>query len=189
MKRLGIAGALAVTTIVVIMLLNLGGAHSAGLVQINLAAPTFHGLPKSIHNDGIAGDPDACPTQVPFVQGDERYGDLNNSAGSYEQAVVMPAGASVKELSLFANDNDNDVDATAYLIRKTITNGTTPKETGYTVMAQAETSGAANSVIRQFTDATISGAKVNNLKYMYYVELVVCANTVEPFAVRVVYST
>ena len=189
MKRLGTVGTLAVVTFVAVMLLGPTGAHSAGVVQINMPAPTFQGLPKSVHNDGNASPPDACTAQVPLTQGDEHFGDLNNAAGSYEEAVSMPNAVSVKNVSLFANDNDGTVDAHAYLIRKLITNGTTPKESGYTEMGQADTSGAANSVIRQFTDSTITGAKVNNLKYVYYVELVVCANTVEPFMVQVQYST
>jgi predicted glycosyltransferase len=101
--------------------------------------------------------------------------------------VRLPQGATVSRLSVYGNDNDGDIDIHAYLIRKLIVDGTTPKETGYTVMASASSSGAVNGVIREFDDTTINRPIVDNTRFMYYAELVVCG-AVEPFMVQVAYS-
>lgn len=164
-------------------------ASGAGVVRINLAATSFRGLAASPHNDGLAGEPDACATQVALQDGDEHFGDRNNSTGTFEDGVVLPNGATVKSFSVYANDNDADQDIHAYLIRKLIANGTTPKEGGYSVMAQADGNGAANSVVRKFSAPTVTDPLVDNTKYVYYVELVICANTVEPFAVQIAANT
>ncbi len=188
MKRVSIVLNLALLTALAWVLVGLPGAQGASLRYINIAAPTFEGVAGSVHNDGNASPPDACPAAVPLQQGDEHFGDLNASKGSFVNFVQLPNGVTVKSLSLFANDFDMDVDVYAYLVRKLIADGTNPKESGYKVMAATSSSGAVNSTIRQFTDDTVAGAVVNDARYMYYVELVVCADTVEPFMVQVTYS-
>lgn len=188
MRRWSVGLNLVLVTLLAWAAFGAPGAHGAGLQYLNLPAATFEGLAGSPHNDGNASPVDACAAQVPLQQGDEHFGDLNASKGSFENFVRIPNGASVTSLSLFANDFDGDVDVHAYLIRKLIADGTSPKEAGYRVMAKADSSGAVNSTIRQFTDASISAAVVDNTKYMYYVELVVCADTVEPFMVQVTYT-
>lgn len=186
MRRLSYTLNLALVTVLAWVLLGLPGAHGATLQYVNLPAPTFVGVPKSVHNNGNA--PDACPAQVPLVQGDENYGDLNAAKGSFLSFMRLPSGATVKSLSVFGNDFDSMVDFHAYLVRKLIADGTTPKQTGYKVMATASSSGAVNDTIREFTDTTVTAASVDDSKYMYYVELVVCSDTVEPFMVQVVYQ-
>lgn len=165
------------------------GAQGASVTRVNIPATSFRGLAASPHNDGNPAEPDACAAQVPLQDGDEHYGDRNNSTGTFEEGVILPNGATVKSFSVYANDNDADNDIHAYLIRKLIAGGTTPKESGYGVMAQVDGNGTANSVIRKFTDSDVSDAVVDTTKYMYFVELVICATTVEPFAAQVVYST
>ena len=100
----------------------------------------------------------------------------------------FPQGVKVTWLNLFVNDNDGDNDVHAYLIRKRIAAGLDPKDLGYKVMAKAESQGAENNVMRRFSDATIKKATIDNSKYMYYVELVVCPVT-EPSAVQIVHTS
>lgn len=54
-------------------------------------------------------------------------------------------------------------------------------------MAHAKSHGAVNNVMRKFTDSSVFRARIDNRRYMYYVELVVCPVT-EPFAVRIAYT-
>src|SRR6266571_3788373 len=92
---------------------------------VNLPAPTFVPLPMSTHNDGVA---DVCGAQQALTPGDEHFGDLNAAKGSFEQFVRLPKGATATSVSLYANDFDSDFDVHAFLVRKLITDGTTPKE-------------------------------------------------------------
>lgn len=188
MRRLSIVLNIVLVAVLAGAALGLPAAGGASLQYVNLPAPSFEGLTGSAHNDGNANPPDACPAKVPLEQGDEHFGDLSDSKGSFEEFVRLPDGAAVKSLSLFANDFDTDNDVHAYLVRKLIADGTTPKEKGYRVMAETSSSGAVDSTIREFTDNTVKSAVVDNTKYMYYVELVICANTVEPFMTQVAYS-
>jgi hypothetical protein len=86
------------------------------------------------------------------------------------------------------NDNDNDFDSHAYLIRKRITSGLSPAKSGYLVMAAIHSSGAVLDTLRRFGTASIKDATIDNTRFMYYVELVNCATTVEPFAIQIVYG-
>jgi hypothetical protein len=186
-KRISITLNVVLVAVLGAIALGVPGAHGAGVQLLNLPAVTFVGVVASAHNDGLAQPPDACPAPVPYQQGDEHFGDLNNAKGSFVNFVRLPQGATVSRLSVYGNDNDGDIDIHAYLIRKLIVDGTTPKETGYTVMASASSSGAVNGVIREFDDTTINRPVVDDTKFMYYAELVVCG-AVEPFMVQVAYS-
>src|SRR5262249_38764754 len=103
--------------------------------------------------------------------------------------VALPNGATVVRFTLFANDNDGDINSVAYLMRKLITNGLSPAKSGTAAMAVVATSGAGADTLRAFTDTTIVAPVVSNSAYEYYVELVNCGTTIEPFAVQIVTST
>jgi hypothetical protein len=157
-------------------------AGGATVHYVNLAAPSFMGHDGSVHNGNVCGAP------VPLQIGTENRGDLNNGKGSFIQFVTFPQGVTIHAFRLYANDNDNQVDSYAYLIRKKITPGLSPAKAGYVVMATVHTAGAVNDVLRRFETKSISRAVVDNTRFMYYVELVNCATTVEPFAVQILYS-
>jgi hypothetical protein len=76
----------------------------------------------------------------------------------------------------------------AYLMRKRIVNGLTPAKSGILTMARASTSGAVIDTLRAFTDPTITSPAVGPAEYQYFVELVNCGKTVEPFSVQIVTS-
>jgi hypothetical protein len=101
--------------------------------------------------------------------------------------VVLPQGAQVNRLTLFANDNDGDDGAHVFLVRKRIEPGLSPQFIGYGVMARTLSEGAVNNKMRKFTTTSIKGATVDNTRFFYFLELVNCA-TVEPFNVQVVYT-
>ena len=162
-------------------------ATAAVIEQMNITAPSFAGREESFHNDGLA--PDACAAQVPLAIGQENRGDLQNATGSFIANAVLPNGATVTSFTLFANDADGDIGATAYLMRKKITNNLSPAKSGITVMATAATDGAVLDTLRAFTDNTVRSALVDNSKFQYFVELVNCGNTVEPFSVQIVTSS
>jgi hypothetical protein len=163
---------------------SIGGTSSASLQRVNIAAPAFVPRDYSVHNHGTS----VCGSFVAHNgEGGENGGDLDNGAGSYLAYLRLPQGVTVRNFSLFANDNDDANDVHAYLIRKKIANNLTPKSLGYKVMATASSSGAVNDVMRQFTDSSVGGAVIDNTTYMYQVELVVCPVT-EPFAVRISYT-
>jgi hypothetical protein len=167
-------------------LLGRSPASGAGVHYINLVAPSFMGHDNSVHNEGMS----VClgGANVPLVIGDENRGDLQNATGSFIQYVVLPQGAVVRSFRLYANDADMDFDSYAYLVRKQITQNLSPAKAGYRVMASVKTSGAVNDTLRRFLTNTIKSATVDNTRFMYYVELVSCAKTVEPFAVQILYS-
>ncbi len=158
-------------------------AAAATVQIINLSAPSFVGRNKSFHNDGLA--PDACAAQVPLNIGEENRGDLQNATGSFIATVVLPQGATVTRFTLFANDNDGEINSTAFLMRKRILNGLVPAKSAIYTMALAKTSGAVLDTLRAFTDTTISLPVVANSNNQYFVELINCGTTVEPFSVQI----
>jgi hypothetical protein len=160
---------------------------AAGTVVVhvqNYAASTFTAVEESTHNN--MGN-SVCAAFVPSQQGSENKGDLNAKKGSFLQNVILPQGATVKQLTLFANDFDADDGTHVFLVRKQIQAGLSPQFNGYAVMGQTQSNGAVMNTMRKFTDKTIKGAKVDNSRFYYYLELVNCA-TVEPFAVQVAYT-
>jgi hypothetical protein len=162
-------------------------ATAATIQYTNIAAPSFVGKETSLHNDGVA--PDACAAQVPLEIGQENRGDLQNAAGSFIANVVLPQGSTVTKFTLFANDADSDINTSAYLMRKRIANGLSPAKSSIVGMARASTSGAVTDTMRAFSDTTIENPKVANSENQYFVELVNCGMTVEPFSVQIVTST
>ena len=160
---------------------------AATIQYTNVAAPSFVGKDASYHNDGLA--PDACAAATPLVIGDENRGDLQNATGSFIANVILPQGATVTKFTLFANDADSDFNSTAYLMRKRIVNNLSPAKGGITTMAVAATLGAVTDTLRAFSDTTITSPTIANAEYQYFVELINCAMTVEPFSVQIVTST
>jgi len=150
----------------------------------NYAASTFSPVEESTHNN--MGN-SVCAAFVPSQQGSENKGDLNAKKGSFLENVTLPQGAAVKQLTLFANDNDGDDGTHVLLVRKRIQAGLSPQFDGYAVMASTQSKGAVMNTMRKFSDKTIAGAKVDNTRFFYYLELVNCA-TVEPFDVQVAYT-
>jgi hypothetical protein len=182
-KRLALIAVAAAVGVLVWSLFATAAARKA-TKGLNIAAPTFVARDYSDHNEAESS---ACGTFTAHNGDGENLGDLDNAEGSYFAPVSLPGGATVRGLSVLVNDNDGAADTHAYLIRKRIGAGITPKDKGYRVMAHAQSSGAVNNVIRKFTDSTVVGAKLDYTLYMYYVELVVCPVT-EPFAVRITYT-
>jgi hypothetical protein len=160
-------------------------AHGTVVVHVqNYAAATFTPVEESTHNNNGSS---VCAAFVPSQQGSENKGDLNAKKGSFLENVVLPDGVTVKQLTLFVNDNDGDDGTHVFLVRKAIQNGLSPQFNGYSVMAATQSKGAVNNTMRRFTDKTVAGAKVDNTRFYYYLELVNCA-TVEPFDVQVAYT-
>ncbi|MGH2966073.1 MAG: hypothetical protein ACRDMH_11930 [Solirubrobacterales bacterium] len=124
---------------------------------------------------------------IPSQQGSENKGDLNAKKGSFLERVPLPQGASVKSLTLFVNDNDGDDGAHVFLVRKLVQRGLSPQFNGYQVMANTQSQGAVLNTMRKFTDSSVTGARVDNTRFFYFLELVNCA-TVEPFDVEVSYT-
>lgn len=186
MKRISMVLNLVLVTVLALVALGVPGAHGAGITLTNLPAASFVGVPSSVHNAGDASE--VCSAQVPLVAGDEHFGGLGSAAGSFLNFVRLPQGVKIKSLSVFGNDSDTLVDFHAYLVRKLIAGGTTPADRGYKVMAEADSSSALNDTIREFTDSTVTAPVIDDTKYMYYVELVVCGPTVEPYMVQVAYT-
>jgi hypothetical protein len=161
---------------------------AAGTVVVhvqNYAAATFTPVEESTHNNMGHS---VCAAFVPSQQGSENKGDLNAKKGSFLENVVLPQGVSVKQVTLFVNDNDGDDGTHVFLVRKAIQNGLSPQFNGYGVMGATQSNGAVNNTMRRFTDKTITGAKVDNTRFFYYLELVNCA-TVEPFDVQVAWTS
>ncbi len=158
--------------------------------HVSYSAPTFLPVDRTKHNnDGNS----ACGAFVPRgatdpddVLNDENKGDLNTNKGSLFTDVHLPEGATVRKFSLYANDNDAE-DSFAFLIRKRIEPGLDPQFKGYVVMASTQTAGAVNNRMRKFADSTIKFATIDNLRFVYYIEMVNCA-TIEPFAAQIDYT-
>ena len=167
------------------IIISRGTAAGTTVVQAqNYAAATFSPVEESTHNN--MGN-SVCAAFVPSQQGSENKGDLNAKKGSFLENVMLPQGATVKQLTLFANDNDGDDGTHVFLVRKQIQAGLSPQFTGYRVMAATQSNGAVLNTMRKFSDKTVAGAKVDNTRFYYYLESVNCA-TVEPFDVQVAYT-
>ena len=105
-----------------------------------------------------------------------------------ESNVVLPQGSTITKFTLFANDADADINSTAYLMRKRIVNNLNPAKSGIVTMAQASTAGAVTDTLRAFSTTAITGPTVANGANQYFVELVNCGKTVEPFSVQITTS-
>lgn len=190
-KRTWAVASLGLVTVGTLVTLASPAATGAKLRYVNLEVPAFAAREYSVHNSQGGGenacvDPAAGPVFVPLQNGGENRGDLDNGEGSYLASLQLPQGMKMTAFSLFANDNDTDADVHAFLLRKRLLDGLSPAAGGYRVMAEAHSSDAVNAM-RQFTDDTVSGPKVNNAKFGYYVEVVDCG-VPEPYAVQVAYS-
>ena len=162
----------------------LGGAKRVGKQYLNLAAPAFTPVDESTHN--TMGDT-VCQNfqdRGPGDFADENNADLNAITGSYLHTVTLPNKATITDLHLFANDNDGDDNAFVFLVRKQMTPNLSPAGSGYEVIAQANTDGAENNVLRKFSDTSIDSPVVNNRTHYYMLELVNCA-VIEPYSVQV----
>lgn len=170
------------------MLLGVVPAEGGGNVRwLTVAAPAFEKMGYSGHNDaadhacGVYTAPKS-PLVGPSENG-ENQGDLENGRGSYLHSVHLPQGAQVRRLNLFVNDNDSD-DAHLYLVRKRIQGGLSPAKSLYKVLSHVESAGAVNDVMRRFTDSTINEPVIDNQRFSYFLEMVVCG-VQEPFAAQV----
>lgn len=185
-RRLGLIavaiGAIGVAGAVIISQVTAAG--SATVVDFPVAA--FTPVEDSTHNN--TGN-SVCQNGVfvPSEQGSENKGDLNARKGSFLERVQLPQGVTVRSLTLFVNDNDGDDGAHVFLVRKLVQRGLSPQFKGYRVMASTQSQGAVLNTMRKFTDRSISGARIDNTRFFYFLELVNCA-TVEPFDVQVAYA-
>ena len=155
---------------------------SAQTRRANYAAAAFTAVKESTHNS--MGD-SVCGSFVASEQGSENQGDLNAKLGSFLMSIEPPDGVKIERLAMFANDFSAE-DAHVYLVRKQIANALDPQFEGYLVLANAKTSGAVDGVMREF-GATVSHGNVDNQRYFYFLELVVC-DAIEPFAIQVRYT-
>ncbi|HEY2802809.1 MAG TPA: hypothetical protein VGJ67_02680 [Actinomycetota bacterium] len=190
MKR-SVPIALSIFVVAVLAWNVLGGSGVAGPGRkyLTIAAPSFTGHNSSMHNDGNANPADACASQTPLDIGDENRGDLQNATGSFIAAIRFPDGSKIAQFSLIANDADADFNSAAYLIQKRVTDNLSPAKGGYNTLLEAHTKGAVTDTLRTFSGTPSNPISVDNARNMYYVELVSCAKTVEPFAVRAAYTT
>jgi hypothetical protein len=171
----------------------LGAVMASGgpkLKYADFAAAAFTPVEYSTHNHATS----VCGAQVKhktgadqFQGGAENQSDLDaDHTGSYLESVQLPQGVKVKKLSFFVQDFDAD-DAHLFLVRKFIKGNLTPRFGGYQVMGKTKSSGAVNDTMRKFTDKTIAGGVIDNKRYFYFLEMVVCAN-VEPFTAQIGYQ-
>lgn len=156
-------------------------ASGGGVKRANYAAAAFTAVEESTHNN--MGD-SACGAFVPSQQGSENQGDLNAKLGSFLSQVLLPDGARIQRLAMYANDFSAE-DAHLYLLRKEISDGLSPQFDGYQVVAQVSTSGAVENTMREF-EAPVSDGVVDNAHGYYYLELVVC-DAIEPFTAQIAY--
>jgi hypothetical protein len=165
-----------------------GKQKQRGKQYLNYAAPAFTPVDESEHNT-------MGSTVCQNFQGrsanagdfaDENNADLNAVRGGYLHSVALPNKATITDLHLFANDNDGDDNVFVFLVRKQMTPNLSPAGSGYEVIAQASSDGAANNVLRKFSDTSIDSPLVNNRTHYYMLELVNCA-TIEPYSVQVGY--
>jgi hypothetical protein len=170
------------------------GPSSGGLTTqfLNIPAVSVVARYATSHNDGLVSGPtNACefPAFLPGIHGDlaEFQGHTTAMRGSYIAPVFLPQAATVTALSLFTRDNDA-TDLHAYLVRKKTQHGL-GANSGYSVMANTQSSGAASGNMKQFTDSTVGGAMVDNSQYTYYVELVGCGIDLFAVSVRIAYTT
>jgi hypothetical protein len=159
---------------------------AAGATTHALTVPvaTFVQLPGSTHNGPSAP---FCGSQVSPVQGTERNGALVGGAGSYLAALSLPGGATITGLTFALLDNNASSDAAAFILRKNISAGLTVFGNLVNV-AHAQSSGASN-LVRQFSTTTIHDGLIDDNSYTYYVEVVSCADTIDPIGVQVTYTT
>ncbi len=159
---------------------------AGGATVLSFPVAAFTPVEESTHNNNGNS---VCQNGVfiPSQQGSENKGDLNAKKGSFLERVPLPQGASVKSLTLFVNDNDGDDGAHVFLVRKLVQRGLSPQFNGYQVMANTQSQGAVLNTMRKFTDSSVTGARVDNTRFFYFLELVNCA-TVEPFDVEVSYT-
>jgi len=176
---------LALAATLVYLAIDLVTASGGAVKTQGFATAAFTPLVESTHNN--AGDSVCAAGFVPSEQPAENQGDLNARRGSFLESVQLPEGATVSQLTLFANDNDGDDDVYAFLVRKQIKRGLSPQFNGYRVMAKTNSTGAALNKMREFTDTTIDGATIDNTRFYYFIELVNCAVT-EPFSVEIAYT-
>lgn len=172
-------------------------ARSATTGHLTLNVTSFRGVDYSKHNDQGGGS-NACGAYVPLddpyisdeaanERGELAGGTDGNWRGSFLHSVTLPHGATPTGVSIIANDN-SEGDVHVFLMRKQITDGLEPAKKGYLGIAHARTDGAENGILQKVTDSTVKGGNINNLKFEYFAELIIC-DTTEPYAVQISYTT
>src|SRR5215218_7279037 len=126
------------------------GASAVGALAVAVLiwiaiSQVFAAVETSTHNNNGNS---ACAAFVPSQQGSENKGDLNAKKGSFLENVTLPQGATVKQLTLFANDFDADDGTHVFLVRKQIERGLKPQFAGYRVMAATQSMGAVENTMR-----------------------------------------
>src|SRR5439155_24115850 len=99
---------LALAATLVYLAIDLVTASGGAVKTQGFATAAFTPLVESTHNN--AGDSVCAAGFVPSEQPSENQGDLNARRGSFLESVQLPEGATVSQLTLFANDNDGDDD-------------------------------------------------------------------------------
>ncbi len=188
-RRLSIWLTLALATVLAWTLLGPMPATGGKTVRFaTFAAPAFTQVAYSVHNNAgntVCGN-FAPPADVNDMANGENFGDLDNGNGSYLTNVRLPENARVTRLEVFFNDFDAE-DVHVFLVRKRTKPGM-PFTHGYKVMAHVQSEGAVNGVMRQRKTTEISGPRIRNGRFYYYLEMIECGN-VEPHAVRIWFET
>ena len=178
-------GLLVPAVLATLLLSQLLGGEVAGATSTTLSidAATFSQI-----TDADATTHFAAFCGMKLITPGREFQGTTNFIGGATASVNLPQGATVTALRVSVGDNDTDLNVTAYLVRKRIAaSSTLDTFDGYTVMAQATSSGA-DSHIRTFSDTSIVNAAINNTNFAYYVELLNCADTTDPIGVQIVYS-
>src|SRR6478609_7183463 len=128
---------------------------ASGAVQetFTIAAPTLVPVVGSTHNGSLSP---VCGTTVGSVAASERNGTSQDGAGSFEGAVQLPQGVTIKSLRLTAHDFTDPGDVHVYLARKSA-QPQTSFVGRYTVLASTSSSGAVDSA-RRFTTTSVNNA-------------------------------
>ena len=128
-------------------------------------------------------NPPCSDATIDKADGEDR-GALLQFRGGMLFPIQLPDGAKVTRLRFFAVDQEGNDDAFVYLVRKKLEAGV-PKDAGYTVMANAHSTGSVMTNVRRFDDTTITGALADPTQFAYYLELVSCAITIEPIGIQI----
>lgn len=166
-----------------------GVLAAAGLAGTQVAGATIGTLSidagAMVYHDDATQD-SVCGAFTP-APGREFQGTVDG-IGTYVGSVNLAQGVRVTSLRLSARDNDTDFEAHAYLLRKRMS----PQPgldgfQGFKVMATVASSGTSTD-LRRFSTSTITLPTIDNANFSYFVELVNCADTIDPIGVQVVFA-
>jgi hypothetical protein len=135
----------------------------------------------------VAFTPRAVNSTTDSASGEVIQGMLGNANGRYYAPVLFPSSGNVCRLYVVFRDNDADFNLTARLFRKVVAVGG-DSFTPPVLMAQVASTGVA-ATTRRLADVTISQPAIDLVNSVYYVELIVPAQTLEIIGVQIDFRT